>query len=98
MQAESAAAVVAQRPHIATAEFVSLNTIANGGGQFGARIGDFDPVDARRLIKPFEMLVETKDRRPIDRLVATHSFKDAAAVVQGMRRNMCIGFLPRDDV
>src|SRR5258706_1294874 len=98
MDSKSAAAVVTKRPHITTAELVSLDHLADRFGKFDSLIRNFHRVYARRVVKAIEMGVEPKNCGTRNGLVTAHAFEDAATVVQRMRGDMRIGFPPGDNL
>jgi hypothetical protein len=98
MDSQSAAAVVTQRPHITTAELISLDHLADRFDKFYSLIRNLDPIDTSRVVKPIEMRVEPEYCRAVNGLVTAHAFEDAATVVQRMRGDVRIGFTPGDNI
>src|SRR6266496_1558468 len=96
VQAQTLAAVEGDVAHVATGEFIANNQLASGVRQLIASKGNFNSINFCRSVKTRQMSFEPKQRGTVVSLVAAHTFKDAAAVMEPVHRDMHVGFLPRN--
>src|SRR5262249_51784727 len=85
MHAERSAAVIADRPHIATAEAVANDHRRGRFCEFLARVRNLNSVDRSRRVESVEVRIHPKDSRPLDGIVTAHTFEHSAPVVKRMR-------------
>src|SRR6185437_266091 len=81
-QTQVAAAVVINRPDVATAKAIAPDHLADGVSEFGGGKGHAQAVDAARGEEAFEVSVQPKHGGTERGVVATNPFEDAGAVMQ----------------
>jgi hypothetical protein len=88
MYTEARAAVIADRPHIATAKAVAKDHCGRPFREFLSAVRNLNSVGGSRRVESVKVRVHPKNRRPVSGIVAADAFEHSAPVVKRMRRHV----------